>query len=98
MNTNKITNGYAKGVRLGHASAHLIDPLCEALELEYHGECWWTYFGSKEKALTHIRKLWHCTDIMSNSYGVILEEWDEKFGKGGSTYAQAVRVLRQDLI
>lgn len=98
MISNETIKGYAKGVRFGHACGHLRDPLCEALELEEFGEDWWQYFGSKEKALKHIRKLWQCTDIMPNTYGDVLGERNEVFRNGGFTYAQAVRVLRDDLI
>ena len=90
--------GYANGVRFGHAGGHLRDPLCEALELEYFGQKWWTYFGSKEKALRHIRKLWQYTDIVPNTYSDLLGERNEELRNGGFTYAQAVRVLRHDLI
>jgi len=96
--TNKSLRGYAKGVRYGHAGGHLRDPLDEALELEYEGKNWWEHFKTKDAALKHIGKLWHCTDIMPSRYSDVLREYNEKFRFLGFTYAQVVRVLRDHLV
>lgn len=88
--------GYAKGVRFGHASGDLREPVLEAIEewdirLIKH---WSDFFESKKSARKCVGKLWHCTDILP---GIMRRIVSEAFDRPVGTYGQLARLLLEDL-
>ena len=90
--------GYAKGVRAGHASGRLREPVFELLDSILSGdERWWEpTFRSADAAYRHLGLLWHSRDVLPSAYraiAVALGADPEPF-----TFAALVRWMRPYIV
>lgn len=89
---------YAKGVIGGHATGDLTYVIVEALDNLQTGKIkeWYDDFSSLKEARIAAGRLWHCTDVVGYTMGVIVQDVF-RLENRPNTMAQISRVLLADL-